>query len=471
MKTTNSGRSVKKNVMLSISVQVVSLMVSTILNLVVPKFIPELQFAHWQTYVLYVGYVGVLHFGLLDGIVLRYSQYDYDELDKPRIRSQFKLLLLLNTVMSLITVGITFAIAKGVMRYIFLYIAIGIITTNLFTYTSYSFQITNRIREYAILVISQRAFYGVMTLVLLLFRVKNFYLYCIADLCGDVFGFIIGYFYNKDLYFGKSIPFKDAIKEFWANTSSGIMLLIANWSAILLVGSAKMIVQWHWDELTFGKVSFSFSISNLFLAFVTAISVVLFPSLKRMDKDKLPKIYMSIRNAVSLVLFLAMVFYYPGYFLLDLWLPKYHESLMYLGILMPIIVYTSKVSLLTNNYLKAYREEKKMLVINVISVIVASIIFAISAYVLNSLFILLVMIVLVIMLRSIVSEIVVMKIINIKMYKDFIIEAIMTLGFILSAKLFDPIIGFIIYSLLLLVYLFIYKETIKPYFKKMRRSS
>ena len=34
---------------------------------------------------VHVGYVGVLHFGLLDGIVLRYSQYDYDELDKPRI--------------------------------------------------------------------------------------------------------------------------------------------------------------------------------------------------------------------------------------------------------------------------------------------------------------------------------------------------------------------------------------------------
>ena len=84
---------IKKNVGLSVSAQVISLAVSFIMNLILPKFISEYQYALWQTYLLYIGYVGILHFGLLDGIVLRYSQYDYDELDKPKIRSQFQCLL------------------------------------------------------------------------------------------------------------------------------------------------------------------------------------------------------------------------------------------------------------------------------------------------------------------------------------------------------------------------------------------
>jgi O-antigen/teichoic acid export membrane protein len=77
-----TGKSVAKNISLSVLVQAISLIVSFVLNLIVPKFIDEYQYSYWQTFLLYAQYVGILHFGLLDGIVLRYSQYDYDELDK-----------------------------------------------------------------------------------------------------------------------------------------------------------------------------------------------------------------------------------------------------------------------------------------------------------------------------------------------------------------------------------------------------
>ena len=93
-------KSITVNVIISLIVQIVSLLVSFIVSFLVPKFIDEYQYAYWQTYILYVGYVGVLHFGLLDGIVLRYSQYDFDQLDKERIRSQFKILLSSTGMMS-----------------------------------------------------------------------------------------------------------------------------------------------------------------------------------------------------------------------------------------------------------------------------------------------------------------------------------------------------------------------------------
>ena len=93
---------IKKNIGLSIIAQIISLAVSFVMNLILPKFISEYQYALWQTYLLYIGYVGILHFGLLDGIVLRYSQYDYGELDKPRIRSQFKCLLTMTSAFCLI---------------------------------------------------------------------------------------------------------------------------------------------------------------------------------------------------------------------------------------------------------------------------------------------------------------------------------------------------------------------------------
>ena len=90
------------NVVVSVIAQIISLAVSFLLNLVIPKFIDEYAYSYWQMYVLYVGYVGVLHFGLLDGLVLRYGAYDYDELDRARIRSQFKFLLFTTAALALL---------------------------------------------------------------------------------------------------------------------------------------------------------------------------------------------------------------------------------------------------------------------------------------------------------------------------------------------------------------------------------
>jgi len=458
MPKTVSERQIKKNVLISVAVQAVSLTVGFVLNLVLPKYIPQLQYAHWQTYVLYVGYVGILHFGLLDGIVLRYAQFDYDELDKPRIRSQFKLLLLITAFLSMLSICIAYLVADGISKFIFIYVAIGIITKNLFTYTSYTFQITNRISKYALLIVSQKLFYGVSVIALLFNHIDDFNLYCIADLCGDLFACAIGYLYNRQLYFGKTLSISEAIQEFWVNTSSGIKLLIANWSSILLLGTSKMLVQWHYDAITFARYSFAFSLCNLFLAFVAAVSVVLFPSLKRMDKDKLPLIYDNVRSIISILLIAALLLYYPCFVILSIWMPQYADSLVYWGIMLPMIVYTSKVTLLTNNYLKAYRKELFMLRINVVSALIAFALFAFAVYVCNSINLLLILVVFASMFRSVYSELVVMNILNKSFVKDFIIEAVITMLFIISVCCLPLKLGAISYSIILGIYFILNKK-------------
>lgn len=463
-----STSKIKRNLVVSVAAQVVSICVSMLISLIVPKFISELEYSYWQSYVLYVSYVGVLHFGLLDGIVLRYSEYDYEQLDKPRLRSQFTIMLTMISIFSLI-VSVCSIGFNGNNRFVCLFVAIGIITKNIYTYSSYTFQITNRISKYATLVVSMRAVYGIMIVAFLLLRVKSFFWFCIADLASDLFGCIFSSRYSKGLYLGKSIPIREALQEFFINVKSGVMLMVANWAAGLVIGSAKMIVQWHWDEITFGKYSFSFSLSNLFLTFVSAISVVLFPSLKRMDKAELPNVYKGIRNVISPVLFIAMSLYFPACVVLERWLPKYSESLVYLGGLLPIIVYTSKVSLLTNNYLKAYREEWKMLLINVFSVICAFAFLSMSAFLFDNIAMLTVFVVLIIMGRSIASELVVMKLINQNYFVDFVIEALMTVVFIVAASCFPLPIGCMVYLGVLVVYCIIYRKTLLNLFKRFRR--
>lgn len=458
-----------KNLVFSVLAQISSLVISFLFGLVVPKFIDEYQYAYWQTYALYVSYVGLLHFGIIDGLVLRYSQFDYDQLDRKTVRGQFNILFFTDVALAVLASGYALIFKTGVNREVIIYVAIGIVIKNLLTYSTYTLQLTNRIKLYASLVIIDRFFYAIFISVLLVARVNNFALYCVADLASDGIAIIFGIFCSRELYFGRAEKLSNALKETWISASAGIFILFANWSSNLIVGLGKMIVQWHWDELLFGKVSFAFSLSNIFLTFVSAISVVLFPQLKRMDEKELPRLYGKIRSPISLVLFAVMLCYFPGCFILEKWIPKYSQSLVFLGILLPIIIYTSKVSLLTNNYLKAYRKEKLMLTINVIAIAIAAGLYGIAAYLIDNIYVLLALIVLVVMGRSIVSEIAVKRIIGGTLLKEFIIEAIMTSIFVMSASAFSLIPGFLIYLAAFIAYAVINKHSIASMKSMIRR--
>lgn len=456
-----SGKTVAKNMVLSVSVQAVSVLVGFVMNLVVPKFIDEYQYSYWQTFLLYTQYVGILHFGLMDGIMLRYSQYDYDELDKKSVRSQYIAIMAIDAVFAIGMTAIAFVFLQGVMRVICILLAITIFAEITYNYVSFTFQITNRIEKYAQYIILYRCSYCALVLLCLVLSLKQYYWFCLTYIVADIIGIVfVGMRYSRELFFGKLMPRKELLPELKETLSAGIWLMVASYSANLLVGFGKMVVQWHWDALTFGKVSLAYSLTSFFLQFVTAISVVLFPSIKRIDQKKLPEMYMTIRNAISPILVFILIFYYPGWRILEFWLPNYASSIVYLGILLPIIIFTSKVSLLTNNYLKAYRKERLLLAINVAVVAISFVVFMIIAYGFNNLTALLISLVLAIMVRSIISEIAVMKIINVKMYRDFILEAVMTIIFIVSTIYFDRWTGCAIYAVALLVYFIIKRKNI-----------
>ena len=88
---------------------------------------------------------------------------------------------------------------------------------------------------------------------------------------------------------------------------------------------------------------------------------------------------------------------------------------------LPIIIYRTRVSLLTNNYLKAYRKERTLLLINIVSVVIAILGGAFICYVLNSIDLMLIYTVLTFMLMSIFAEFAVCKLVKTNFVKENII--------------------------------------------------
>jgi len=452
---------------MAIFAQAISVVASVVVGMIVPKFIDEYQYAYWQTFILYFGYIGLIPLGILDGLILRYSQYDYQNLNKSKIAAQFRILFVWTVFVACVIACASIFVSNITAKQVMLLLALACVIHIFYAYNYDLFQITNRINYYAIAIVIQRLIYVGLIVLLLILKVNNFGWFCIAELIGEIVVSLVFLRKNAGLFFTKGEIFRDAIKETTINISSGLLLTISNFSAGFLISGAKMVIQWRWDELVFGKVSFAFSLTNVFLTFITAISVVLFPSLKRMKEEELPNLYGNIRGAISPILVAALILYFPLVKILNLWLPKYSQSLVYLGILLPIIIYSSKVSLLTNNYLKAYRKEKLMLIINVACVAVGFLMAFVSAYVINDLNILLYSVVLIIMARSIISEIAVMKVIAKKRYFDFVAEFIMTVIFIVAVRYFSFWIGLAVYAVALVVYCIVYRRSIVGIFKKV----
>lgn len=449
------GKSFKRNIVVTVSAHILSMLVGLLLSLVVPKFITIEQYAYWQTFILYIGFAGIFHFGLLDGLMLRYSQYDVDALDKKLIRSQFKWMLVILTAISFIGIIIAFCIADTTNRNIILLLAIGVISKNLFTYNSYLLQLTNRIQNYAEVLICQRGVYAIIVVALLLLKADRFEYFCIAELVGDFTACLYSRKYNKELYLGKSVSIAESLSDLKLNLIAGIFLMIANWSSVLVLGVSRMFVNWHWNSDIFGKVSLSFTLTHFVLSFIVPISVVLFPSLKRLDEERLPETYVSIRRKLMPPLMLSLVLYYPISYFLKIWLPNYSDSLIYLAYLMPIIVSTTLISLLTNNYLKAYRKERTLLYINLVSLGTTAVFSGIATYVIDNLTVLLIVTSLCMLFRSFLSETIISKIIGYKLSLHLILECIVCTSFIASTFLSNITLSIMSYLIMVVCLLLV----------------
>lgn len=445
-------KGIRTNIILSISAQVVSLCASFLLGLIVPKYIDMSQYAYWQTYTLYASYVGILHFGLLDGIVLRYSSYDYDNLNKPIIRSQFVWLLAFTSTATLICCSISLLLSNA-SKIILILVGLSIVLTNVVSYTTFIYQITNEIQKYVSVIIIERIANIAFVMLVLLIGKQDFYWFCLAPMLGTCCGILFALIKSKDIFVGALTSFNTSVAELKKNISAGAKLLAANWSAMFIIGGAKTFIQWHWSLIIFGLVSFSFSLTNLFLTFINAASVAVFPALKRTTNDKLKDLYPRLRMQVTVLLTVMLVLYYPINFFLPFWLPKYNDSLYYFGLILPNVIFNSKVYLLTNNYLKVLRQEKSMLKINVFSLILAIAGYILFTYLFNNLEMVIYWSVFIIILRFVLSEMQLSKIFKINFIQETVSEVLMCIVFAISIHVKNNITGLIIYSFAIIFYL------------------
>jgi len=458
-----SHKAVIKSFSYSAAANLVSAIVSGVLVLIVPKLLDTTNYGYWQ-FSLFLGtYVGYFHFGLADGVYLRYGGIDYNKLDKKNLFSQFWFLFFMEIVVAICIIGISWLIEPNAdKKLLFLVFAFSCILQLPATYLRLILQTTGRVEVYAKNILVEKLSYGLFVIGLLLIR-KDYKILLIADILSKIVSLVQITIRCNDIVIikGYIINWKSTLKEAYENLNIGSKLLIANLSSALIVGIIRIIIENVWSIEIFGKISLTLNVSSLLMILINAVSVVMFPLLKRMKEEEWSNNY-QILNLILLVLsFTMLLCFFPLKLIFDAWLPNYREGLKYMAILFPMCIYEGKTSMLLNTYLKALRKEKQLLFINVISLLVSCALSSISAFILHNLSLTVISIVISLCIRCLLAEFVLSKYIEFDCRKNLIIELLIPLIFITSNWCFTMGVAFVIYLLVYLIYLYYMKNELK----------
>ncbi|MFN6913347.1 lipopolysaccharide biosynthesis protein [Enterococcus faecium] len=454
-------RSILKNLNYTVSANFIVLFVYAILYLIVPKFLDLENYGLWQLYILYSGYVGFFHLGWLDGIYLAIAGKEYRELDKQKLGTQFWYFLFFQCILSLFCIiFVSFFFKDKNLKVILCLTAISIIIVNCKQFVLFILQSTSRIKEYAQLSRTDRYIY-VTVLIIYLLNFKSYLGVVILDLLSKLIMTIWGLYLIRDILFIKIKTFKSIFPDIINNIKSGSNLMFSNIASFLITGVTRVFVERVWDIKTFGQLSLVLSISNMVLTFVNSVGVVMFPLLRKTNAKQLPVLYLNLRNLFVPFTFSLLTMYLPTKVILQIWLPQYYQSVVYMGILFPMIIFESRMALLVMTYLKTIRQERKILFSNLTALLFTIVFTFYSTIIEKSLSLTLIFLLVSIMIRCIIAEVLLVKELKINISYDLLQETILVAVFIFSNYYIDTNSGHIIYPIIFCFYIFFIRKKIK----------
>ena len=327
------------------------------------------------------------------------------------------------------------------------------VACNLAGYLGYVFQAMNETRLFSFSVVLDRLAFLVPLLAMVALRVADFRPYVVAYLVSKTISLAWCCWEARDILSAPLFGVLETIRESASSIRVGFKLMVANVADMLVLGVARALVDTVWGIETFGRVSFSLSIVNFFITFVTQASMVLFPALRQSGEGERRAVYRGMRDAMEVAFPAVYALYFPMAWLLSAWLPQYAESMRWLAVLLPVCVFNTKMDVCCTTYFKVLRQERTLLAVNVVTVAASAVTSLVGVFVLRSLEAVLVGAVCCIAARSAWSELRLDSEMSIVHSPMLISELLLTGAFVALAQLLPGAWALLSYCVLYGIYL------------------
>ena len=451
-----------KNIIGAVGANVVRLMISIMLTLLLPKLMGLEQYSYWQLYLFYGTYLAYSSLGWCEGVTLKYGGFHYDQLNKPLIIGQIWLLFGYELLFFNGLWLVTSLLEIQRIKYILLLLACGSAVFDIMRYMVQTVLHTvNRIQDYVRIVLLERLFFVAVAGVVLLMGFDSALSMILSEIVGRLLSMLYSFWVIRDMVCTPPANRKDTLEEAKSEISIGCKLLWALLASQLVIGIIRFAIEQKWGVLQFGQISLTISLSNMIVTCVSAIGVVIFPMIKRMQKDQMERIYTPTRTLMSVGIWGILLFFVPVKWILSCWLPQYAGALEYLVLLFPLCLYESRTAMLTTTYLKAYREEKNILKVNVAAVVWSLVAAGFTVFILESLTLAVLAISLLCMAKAYMTEFYVCRHLQFPLWRELLMESGMMALFMLSGWYGSYVTAISLYALGYVLYLFLERSLIR----------
>lgn len=331
------------------SANLLSVLVGMVTGFLIPAFLPLTAYAELKTFTLYVSYVGILHFGFIDGIFVKYGGRRYEEIDKNELIKEKTFLLFFQAGVTILSLLI------GILSrdWIFIALALSIIPINLVTFYKLVFQAVGEFTAYSrIMYASSWATLFVQLVILFILRyqtampyvggwvVLNYIVYIALEWRMPLKGIRLGFDLKK-------------IKTLFA---VGIFVALGNFAFITFYSIDRWFVKAFYSTASFAYYSFAISIMQTINILTTSLTATFYPYLARLRDHA----QMQILKTMMLILGTLLC---GSYFVFEIivrdFIPKYIPTLSIVSILFAAIPAMIIFNVIYVNLYQIERKQKK----------------------------------------------------------------------------------------------------------------
>lgn len=450
---------------------VLTMLSGIFVGLILPKIIGVTDYGYYKTFSLYISYVGLFHFGIEDGIYLKYGGKDLSELEETKFHFYTLFLVFVEGMISLIILGVSCLWLSGDLRFIFIFVAIYLFTINIGNYYQFVSQITERFTELTIIGVI-RSVLTIISVVMLWLLTRyggysvnyKIYIVCVVAISATVLT-VYTLIYRR-LTFGRIIPWKEGLHDMGYFIKIGLPLMVANLCSTLLLTIDRQFVNILFDTDTYAVYAFAYNLLSLITTATSAISVVLFPIIKRFDTEKLSTNYSKTISLIMIFVSACLLVYFPICPFIEWFLPQYSGSLIIFRVILPGLVGDAAVSIIMHNYYKAMGQNLRFFIISVIILVLAIAADFVAYFIFKNMISISIVSVLVILVWYMACEAFFIKKFHVPWVKNLLFMLCCMAAFYGITEIPNIYIGFAVYLVsFIIIFITFYLKEIKAYLR------
>lgn len=364
----------------------ITLISSILVGFFIPAVLGVNEFGYYKLFALYSSYIGLLHFGYIDGVFINYAGKSFKELDKEKFRTFTLFFISFQSIIGLIIVLISLVFFDDVYKIIFIILGINVIVLNLSKYYQYIAQSVMRFKQISIsqtIVSICRIFIVIIVLYISnnnLFDIKA-ESYLLIMLILDFFLLIWFIMKYKNILIGIRTKFFDTYKDIIYLFKIGFILNISFQITQLIFSLDRQFISVFYGNEIFSIYSFAYNIVFIIIALINGVSIILLPRLKRLSDSQIIQNYEKNNSLVLILSYLSLIGFIPLSMIIEEFLPDYSESIVYLLILFSGLPIITVLSSITFTYFKALNMHKKYLKVSLFVFLIAILFNFITYYV------------------------------------------------------------------------------------------